>query len=163
MTTERDSQLERAQGIQSELLGLLEGMDYCLDWKPDSSVWSVREVVYHLLDTPVGGVHTVLQGILACELTEYEVWADGTNMTPERQTNDIETVLEDIAELFSGIESALGGASDQDLTQKTALAHLRSYDREDQRTAAALLDGVFARHWGEHLVQIRELRDTLGM
>ena len=163
MTTERDSQLERAQGIQSELLGLLEGMDYCLDWKPDSSVWSVREVVYHLLDTPVGGVHTVLQGILAGELTEYEVWADGTNMTPERQTNDIETVLEDIAELFSGIESALGGASDQDLTQKTALAHLRSYDREDQRTAAALLDGVFARHWGEHLVQIRELRDTLGM
>ena len=163
MTTERDSQLERAQGIQSELLGLLDGMDYCLDWKPDSSVWSVREVVYHLLDTPAGGVHTVLQGILSGELTEYEVWADGTNITPERQTNDIETILEDISELFSGIESALVGASDQDLTQKTALAHLRSYDREDQRTAAALLEGVFARHWREHLVQIRELRDTLGM
>ena len=163
MTTQKDSQSERARGIQAEILGLLEGMDYCLDWKPEASVWSVREVVYHLLDTPEGGVHTVLRGVLSGGLTEYEVWADRTNITPERQTKEIEAVIEDIAALFMGIESALEASSDEELSTKSALAHLRSYDRENQRTAAELLDGVFARHWGEHLGQIREIRETLGV
>ena len=163
MTTGKESQQDRARGIREELLDLLEGMDYCLDWKPDPGSWSVREIVYHLLDTPEGGVHTVLGGILSGGLAEYEVWADRTNMTPERQTCDLETVLADISDLFRGIETALDACSDEDLVTKSALAHLKSYDRENQRTAAELLDGVFARHWGEHLGQIREIRETLGV
>ena len=163
METLRDAQLAKVKSIEAELLALLEGMDYCLDWKPDSDSWSVREVVYHLLDTPAGGVHTTLQGILSGELTEFEVWADRTNMTPERQACEIGAVLQDISVLFRGIQTALQSSSDEDLTGKTALAHLRSYDREDQRTAQALLDGLLARHWGEHLGQIRELRETLGV
>ena len=163
METLRDAQLTKARSIEAELLGLLDGMDYCLDWKPDPDSWSVREVVYHLLDTPAGGVHTILQGILSGELTEFEVWADRTNMTPERQAYDIDAVLKDISTLFRGIESALQSTSNEDLTGKTALAHLRSYHREDRRTGQALLDGLLARHWGEHLGQIKELRETLGV
>ena len=163
METLRDTQLAKARSIEAELLALLEGMDYCLDWKPDPDSWSVREVVYHLLDTPAGGVHTILQGILSGDLTEFEVWADRTNMTPERQGHDIDALLQDISALFRGIESALQAASDEDLTGKTALAYLRSYGREDQRTGQALLDGLLARHWGEHMGQIRELRETLGV
>ncbi len=163
MTTQKETQLERARGIQSELLGLLEGMDYCLDWKPDSTAWSVREIVYHLLDTPAGDVHTVLRGILSGEITEFEVWADRTNITPERQSNDFEAVVEEITVLFRGIQAALESAGEQDLTGKSALARLRSYDRDDQRTPVGLLDGVFARHWGEHMGQIRELREALGV
>ena len=163
METLRDAQLTKVQSIEAELLGLLEGMDYCLDWKPDPDSWSVREVVYHLLDTPAGGVHTILQGILSGELTEFEVWADHTNMNPERQAYDIKAVLQDISALFRGIEMALQSSSDEDLTGKTALAYLRSYDREDRRTGQALLDGLLARHWGEHLGQIKELRETLGV
>ena len=163
MKTLRDAQLAKARSIEAELLGLVEGMDYCLDWKPDPDSWSVREVVYHLLDTPAGGVHAILQGILSGELSEFEVWADRTNMTPGRQAYDIDAVLQDISVLFRGLESALKSASDEDLTGKTALAYLRSYDREDQRTGQALLDGLLARHWGEHLGQIRELRETLGV
>ena len=115
MTTQKETQLERARGIQSELLGLLEGMDYCLDWKLDSTAWSVREIVYHLLDTPAGGVHTVLRGILSGEITEFEVWADRTNITPERQSNDFEAVVEEITVLFRGIQAALESAGEQDL------------------------------------------------
>lgn len=163
LETLRDAQLTKVQSLEAELLGLLEGMDYCLDWKPDPNSWSVREVVYHLLDTPAGGVHTILQGILSGELTEFEVWADRTNMTPERQACDINAVLQDISALFRGIEIALQSSSDEDLTGKSALAHLRSYGREDQRTGQALLDGLLARHWGEHLGQIKELRETLGV
>ena len=138
-------------------------MDYCLDWRPEPSAWSVREVVYHLLDTPEGGVHGTLRGILSGELTEFEVWADRANITPERQDRDMAGVLEDIAALFRGMETALEACGDEDLTDKTALAHLRSYGRDERRTALALLDGVFARHWGEHLGQIRELREALGV
>ena len=163
MKTLRDAQLAKVQSIEAELLGLLEGMDYCLDWKPDPEAWSVREVLYHLLDTPAGGVHTVLQGIVSGELAEFEVWADRSNMTPERQSHDIDGILHDISVLFRGIETALESSSDEDLTGKTALAYLRSYGREDHRSGQTLLDGLLARHWGEHLEQIRELRETLGV
>ena len=115
------------------------------------------------LDTPAGGVHPVLRGILSGEITEFEVWADRTNMTPERQSNDFEAVVEEITVLFRGIQAALESAGEQDLTGKSALARLRSYDRDDQRTPVGLLDGVFARRWGEHMGHIRELREALGV
>ena len=159
----RDASLENARAIQSELLQLLEGMDYCLDWKPDPSSWCVREVVYHLLDTPPGGIHSILQGTLSGELEEFDLWADRTNMTPERQSKDIEQVLADINALFRGVVGALEPATDEDLTGKEVLAHLRSRGQDEPRTAQALLEGVFARHWREHLEQIGELRESLGM
>ncbi len=84
MVSLRDASLENARAIRTELLHLLEGMDYCLDWKSDPSSWCTREVVYHLLDTPPGGIHSILQGTLSGELKEFDLWADRTNMTPER-------------------------------------------------------------------------------
>ena len=68
--------------IHQRLTGLLDGMDYCLDWKPDAAAWSVRELVYHLLDTPAGGWPTVIAGTLSGELSEYEIQSDLTNLTP---------------------------------------------------------------------------------
>jgi len=159
----RDASLENARAIRSELLQLLDGMDYCLDWKPNPSSWCVREVVYHLLDTPPGGIHSILQGTLSGELVEFDLWADLTNMTPERQSKDMEQVLADINALFRGVESALEPATDEDLTGRPVMAHLRSRSRDEPRTAQALLEGVFARHWREHLVQLGELREALGM
>ena len=58
MTTLRDGLLEDAHSIRAELDWLLAGMEYCLDWKPDQGAWSAREVVYHIVDTPEGGIHT---------------------------------------------------------------------------------------------------------
>ena len=40
---------------RTQLLELLDGMDYCLDWKLEPSDWSARQVVYHLLESPPGG------------------------------------------------------------------------------------------------------------
>ena len=49
-------------------------MDYCLDWKPDASAWCARQVVYHLLNTPPGGLASVVKGVLSGGLTRnYEV------------------------------------------------------------------------------------------
>ena len=82
LTSSKQAHLDNAAVIQGELTALLDGMDYCLDWKPDPESWSAREVLYHLLDTPPGGIHKVAAGIVAGSITEYEIWSDRSNMTP---------------------------------------------------------------------------------
>ena len=84
MTTGKQAYLASAQSIKAELLANLDGMDYCLDWKEEPEEWSAREVVYHVLETPPGGVHSLVKGILSGEVTEYDLWSDMTNMNPER-------------------------------------------------------------------------------
>ena len=112
MTSLRDRHLATAHGIRADLLELLEGMDYCLDWKPEPSVWCVREVVCHLLDTPPGGIHSIVRGILLGELEEYDIWAGRANMTPEKQAKDMAQLRDDINTLFQELEQALGSATD---------------------------------------------------
>ena len=163
MTSQRDVHLEEIRAIRAELLELVDGMDYCLDWKPDEASWCVREVVYHLLDTQPGGIHSVLRGIISGELDEFELWSDRDNMTPERQGYYLESIVEDIDGLFQGLELALESATDGDLSGKSAMVHQRNREWDEPRTVENLLEGLFARHWREHLGQIRELRDSLGM
>ena len=162
MTSLRDRHLATARSIRAELLELLDGMDYCLDWKPESSVWCVREVVCHLLDTPPGGIHSIVRGILSGELEEYDIWAGRTSMTPEKQAKDMAQLLDDINTLFQGLEQTLGSATDDDLTGKPVVAHLKSRGVDEQRTVDMLLERGFDGHWREHLNQIGDLRASLG-
>ncbi len=163
LTTRVDEHLENLRSAEARLIQLLGGMDYCLDWKPEPSAWSARQVVYHLLETPEGGLHRVLWGILSGELKDLEIWADLDNLTPERMAYDIEQLREDIGEFFRGMTEALETATDDDLDAKAVLIHLRTRGREDERTLQMLLDGLFAHHWRSHLEQIGELRKSLGM
>ena len=143
------------------LAGLLDGMDYCLDWKPDAAAWSVRELVYHLLDTPAGGWPPVIRGTLAGRLTEYEIQSDLTNLTPERAAADLGQIRGDIDAYFAQFAAALEPATDADLAAKTALLHQLTRQQHEPRTVGQMLAG-FNRHWQEHLAQLAELRDALG-
>lgn len=163
MTSRMAGHLETVRDIRAQFSRLLDGMDYCLDWKPDDSSWSLREVVYHLLDTPPGGIHSVLQGIISGVVTEFELWRGRANMTPEQQANDMDGIRKDIDNLFQGMEDALNAAGDAELSGKSAMVHQRNRGWDEPRTAENLLEGLFARHWREHLGQIGELRDSLGM
>ena len=163
MSTNSDANLQTVRDIRAELLDLLNGMDYCLDWKPDPDAWSVREVVYHLLDTPPGGIHTVLKQVLASEISEFDLRSDLTNMTEDRLSYDMERVVDDINRLFDGMESALEAAGDSSPSDKSVMVHQRNRGWDEPRTLQQLLDGLFARHWREHLVQVRELREALGV
>jgi len=163
LPSQKEAHLETIHSIQAELLQFLDGMDYCLDWKPDQDAWSAREVVYHLLDTPPGGVHRVLKGMFSGTLKEYDLWADRSNMTPERHACDAERVRQDIGGFFQGLEEAMSLATDPDFEGKSVLVHLRSRGRDEPRTAQMLLEGLFARHWREHLGQIKALREALGV
>jgi hypothetical protein len=163
LTSQKATHLENICSIRAELLEVLEGMDYCLDWKPNPDSWSAREVIYHLVDTPSGGLHTLIWGMLTGKIQEFDLAPNLTNMTPERQTVDIQQALHDITLVLNGMEEAVSAASEEDLARKSALAHLKARGRDEVRTAQMLLEGLFARHWREHLGQLRELRETLGV
>jgi hypothetical protein len=96
-------------------------------------------------------------------LKEYNLWPDLNNMTPERQRYDMGQVKQDIGRFFQGMEQAMSLATEEDFEGKSVLAHLKSRGRDEPRTAKALLEGVFARHWREHLGQLRSLREALGV
>ena len=155
--------MQTVRTIRAELLELLDGMDYCLDWKPDPDAWSVREVVYHLLDTPPGGIHTVLRQVLASEISEFDLRSDLTNMTEDRLSYDMDRVAEDIDRLFQGMEAALDVSGEGDLSSRSVMVHQLNRGWDEPRTLQQLLDGLFARHWREHLAQVRELREALGV
>ncbi len=161
MSTIRD-QCENVETLRTGLVELLEGMDYCLDWKPDDSQWSAREVVYHLLDTPPGGTPSVVRGIFSGDVSEYEIWSDRTNMTEVRSTQDMEGVQEDIGAFFAAFGDALAAAGDADLQDRAVVVHQRTRGEELERTLEGVLAG-FDRHWRGHLEQLGELRAALGL
>ena len=155
------SQRDNVDSLRTALLELLDGMNYCLDWKPDESQWSAREIVYHLLDTPPGGMAAVAQGIVSGEITEYEIWSDFTNVTEARATLDMAEVERDIAAFFAVFADALESANDADLQARRVLMRQRTRGEDVERTLEEALAG-FDRHWRAHLEQLAELRAALG-
>ena len=152
---------DNLDSLRDGLLALLDGMNYCLDWKPDDSAWSPREIVYHLLDTPPGGMASVVKGIVSGELSEYEIWSDRTNITEARSTLDMAEVEADISAFFAAFTGALQPASDQDLQARRVLMRQRTRQQDEERTLETALAG-FDRHWRAHLEQLAELRAALG-
>lgn len=161
MSTIHD-QRENLGALSTGLVELLNGMDYCLDWKPDDSQWSAREIVYHLLDTPPGGTPAVVRGIVSCEISEYEIWSDRTNVTEDRATREMDGVQDDIAGFFTAFGNALDLAEDSDLHGRSVIMHQRTRGEDLERTLEELLAG-FDRHWRAHLEQLSELRAALGL
>ena len=155
------SQLESVESLRAALLGLLDGMNYCLDWKPEESEWSAREIVYHLLDTPPGGTASLVQSIVRGEITEYEIWSDRTNVNETRATLDMEEIEADISAFFAKFSVALQSAEDGDLQERRVLMRQRTRGEDEERTLEALLAG-WNRHWRAHLEQLGELRAGLG-
>ena len=162
MTSQRDALSATATSVQTRLLGLLEGMDYCLDWKADADAWSVRQIIYHLLDTPPGGLSGVLQGVVDGTIKEYDLWADRDNLTPERMEHDLGQLQEDINRFFSGLSDTLGRSTDEDLLEKTVTVHMMSRGEDASRNGSELLERGFGFHWEDHLKQLQETRGLLG-
>ena len=138
-------------------------MDYCLDWKQEPEEWSARELVYHVLDTPPGGAHRLVKGIISGETSEYELWSDLTNMTSERAAYDLDQVNADIETFFQSLENSLSGISDADLKTKKVLMHQRTSKVDEERTIDAILERTLNVHIKEHLAQLQELRDALAI
>lgn len=163
MTTQRDIHLEKIRSIRIQILTILDGMDYCLDWKPDAESWSAREVVYHLVDTPEGGIHALISGMLSGQISEFDVTPDLNNMNPARQTLEMDQLRLDITQILDGLETAVTASNDEELSTVTALAHLKARGIDEVRSPQMLLEGLFARHWQGHTDQLKGLRESLGV
>ena len=162
MTSAREQHLANITDIRTELFAILEGMDYCLDWRPGPEDWSAREVLTHMLNTPPPGVPTLLRDILAGDITEYNLWADEKYLTPEAQEWDLAQVKEQLAGYFTALEEALASATDDDLAAPV-MVHQRNRHWDEPRPVQWLAERLFAGHWREHLGQLRELREALGV
>ena len=156
------SQRENIESLRASLVELLDGMNYCLDWKPDDSDWSAREIAYHLLDTPPGGNAELVRGIVSGEIAEYEIWSDRTNVTEARSNMDMAEIESDISAFFELFDTALAAASDSDLQARRILMHQRTRGEDVERTLEEALAGI-DRHWRAHMEQLRELREALGL
>ena len=163
MATGKQEQLKSIRSVKSDLLAVLAGMDYCLDWKQDPSEWSARELVYHVLDTPPGGAHGLVKGIITGEIKEYEIWSDRTNMTPERAEYDLDQVNADIESFFTSLDDSISGVSDEDLELKKVVMHQRTRSVDEERTLNAILDRTLNGHMRDHLAQLQVLREALAI
>jgi len=114
------------------------------------------------VDTPEGGIGSVIAGVLNGTREGVTILPDANNMTPERTATDIDEAVAGPLSILQTAEDAIAAASDADCVQKTAMAHLPHRDIHETRTAQAFIDGL-ERHWGEHLNQLRTIRETLGM
>ncbi|MCH7738300.1 MAG: hypothetical protein IH872_12975 [Chloroflexi bacterium] len=163
MATGKQAHLESVRDIKSKFLAVLEGMDYCMDWKEDPAEWSARELVYHVLETPLGGVHTLVEGILSGEIKEYEIWSGLTNITPERTEYDIAQINADIELFFQSLDESLSGMSDEDLETKKVMMHQRTREVDEERTLNAIFERTLDGHIRDHLAQLQALRDALAI
>ena len=163
MATGKQEHLETVRSIKSELITMLEGMDYCLDWKLDESEWSARELVYHILETPPGGAQNLINGILAGEVDEYEIWSDLTNITPERSDYDLPQINADIEGFFQSLDASISGMADEDLEGKKVMMHQRTRAVDEERTLNAILERTLNGHIQDHLTQIQAIRDALAI
>ena len=163
MTTQRDSFLQEVQSIRSELGRLLEGLDYSFDWKPDDEEWSAREIVYHLVDTPSGGVHAAIQKVLEGSIHELPITASLNNLTQDRREKELANAMEDLEAVLAGLEGALNSTTDAQLEGKKTALHSLTRSTKEEWSAERLIAGIFVRHWREHLGQLATLREALGL
>lgn len=163
MTQSKAQLLAQVPEIRAELMAILEGMDYCLDWRPDPESWSVREVISHLLNTPPGGVPAVFRGVMDGSVTEFDLWADQPYLTPQMQEWGIAELRAALESYFAELTAALESVTEESLAAATVMVHQRNRHWDEPRPARWLPERLFAGHWREHLAQLRELRDTLGV
>ena len=163
MPTLKQSILDSAKELQQELDSVLEGMDYCLDWKQDDDEWSPREVLWHILEDPERGIPNTVGGILDGSLTEITIIADETHLNDERQAMDMDQIRASLTDYFTTLDSVLADASDEDIANKAASCWFPRRNHREDRTAQNLLEGLFLNHWRDHLGQLRHIREGLGL
>ena len=149
--------------LKQDLTDVLDGMDNCLDWKKDPDSWSAREVIYHLIDTPAEGMDFLLRRALKTEGEAFELVPDINNMFEVRLLNDIEQVKADILNILDNLELIITDSSWEELTEKTIVVDLVAQGTNEERTVLNLLQGLFIKHWSQHVIQLKNTRSSLGL
>jgi len=156
--------LEEAFALLAEVEGLLEGLDYSLDWKErpeDPDLWSARDVASHLLGPPGLGLPDLVRRALEGGGDEVAVPVGDPCRTPERRAlrrADLARLLrEQVEEIARLLRSA--GPADRARTVRLRLPDGSPVDL----TPLDLVRYGLLRHWREHTERLREIRRALGV
>jgi hypothetical protein len=133
-------------------------MDCYIDNKLDKEEWSVREVLWHILEDPEGGMPKAVELIIDGTLPELTIIADETHLTPERQSMDLSEIRQEIREYFHRLEEVLSGVSDGQISRITTSCWFPLKNHREDRTSEVLLEGLFLRHWSDHVKQLQALQ-----
>lgn len=79
-------------------------------------------------------------------------------MTAEAEGWTLEEVRDEFTRYFIALKEALETAPDAFLEQ-TAMVHQRNRMWDEPRPVQWLVERLFAGHWDEHLVQLKELKE----
>ena len=162
MTEKAPTHLENTIAIRNRMLNVLSGMDSCIDKTTQNESWSTREIIYHLSDTPLGGLGALFQGMISNSVLEFELTPDLTNVTSEREKTTLEDGIADLTTILDQIESVVSDATPELLEETTVMCHHLSRETDEVRSLENLLRGLFARHWIAHLEQLELLKRELG-
>ena len=162
MTGLIESILNRATQLERDLEESLEGMDCYLDMKMNLKEWSVREVLWHILEDPEGGIPKAVESIVDGMLPELTIVADETHLTLQRQSMDLPEIRQEIHEYFRRLEDVLSRVTDGQISQITTSCWFPIRNYREDRTSEALLEGLFLKHWSDHVKQLRELQSTFS-
>ncbi|MQF69147.1 DinB family protein [SAR202 cluster bacterium AD-804-J14_MRT_500m] len=163
MTALKKTILEGAAEIQQDLDTVLEGMDYCLDWKPSEDQWCAREILWHIIEDPEGGIPNTIKSILSGSLQELEIIADETHMSSDREQMDLDTIRKALNDYFAQMDHVLSESTDKQIQEQKVSCWFPKRQHREERSAQDLLEGLFLRHWREHIAQIKGLREDLGL
>ena len=158
----KDELRQRVQAMRENLSQTMDGMDYCLDWKPTDEEWSAREVLYHLVDTPPGGIHAAARAVLQGDISELTLPPDVTDTSGDKAQTDMAQIMSEIEVVLTGLEGVIADASDTDL-EKSLPVHLPARGTTETRTLGRIIEGSMDYHWADHLGQLVALREGLGL
>jgi hypothetical protein len=163
MTTQRDSLLQEIQNIRSELERLLDGIDPYFDRQIEGEDWTIRELVYHLVDTPgSGGWGTIVPAVLEGRMQEIPIALGQTYPNPERQEKDVTGVGQDFYSVLTTLESSLANMTDSTLAERRVVYRSLANSTTTERNAQEMISNIGV-HWREHLDRLAALRKTLGL
>jgi hypothetical protein len=135
-------------------------MDEFIDRTTDTEDWSIRDIIYHLSDTPSGGLGLLFQGMVNGNINEFDLIPDLTNVTEIRKSNTLDEARLELLGVLYDIEQVVSLATSDLYENTTVTAHIILRKTDETRTLEALLRGLFARHWLSHLDQIEILRNA---
>jgi hypothetical protein len=139
------------------LSSILERNKNDVDSCPDETSWSIRQHIYHLLDTPTGGIHSIMTTVKTNPKELLVIIPDLDNITEADQKKtslEIQTDLINYSKLF---HSCLSLYSEEDLDQIIIQTSLPKRGIIEGRTPRSLLDRLFVSHWSEHISDLLKL------
>ena len=162
MTGKEPTHPENIIAIRNRMLNVLSGMDACIDETTQNESWSTREIIYHLSDTPAGGLGALFQGMISNSVLEFDLTPDLTNVTSDREKTTLEDGIADLTTILDQIESVVSDTTPEILEDTTIICHHLSRQTDEVRSLENLLRGLFARHWIAHLEQLELLKCELA-